>query len=118
MLAKLKSIWTWVLGLFTGATASGSIWTVLLANLGSKVLKVITDVELQKLAWNTAVSLHNDESLTTTAKAVKFNEIIFAYVKEHHLSNITTSAVNTLRELAVQAIAVKLENGEKLEEQA
>lgn len=113
MWSKLKSLWSWIKGLFV-KSASGSIWSVILGSITSKTVSILTDADLQKLAWNTAVALHKDDSLSTAQKAVAFNKAILAYVVEHHLT-VTNSAINLYRELAVQAIAVKEENGERVE---
>lgn len=112
----LASAWALVKSLFTKKTL-GVIFTILVNHGKSSAVTVITNADIQKFAYNTAIDLRNDESMSTLEKAKEFNIRVAKYIKELGLVS-TTSLVNTLRELAVQAIKVKAANNEVVAKEA
>lgn len=106
----LATAWAFLKSLFT-KKALGVIFRVLFSHVKSTAMSIITDAEVQKFAYNTAIELRNDDTLTTLDKTKEFNIRMAKYIKERGLVS-TTSLINTLRELAVQAIKVQAANNE------
>ena len=111
-----STAWAFVKSLFTKKTL-GVIFQVLFNHAKSSAVTVLTNADVQKFAYNTAIDLNNDESMTTLDKTKEFNIRVAKYIKELGLVS-TTSLVNTLRELAVQAIKVKAANNEVVAKEA
>lgn len=112
MLSKILSLFTWIKDAVVGSPIASAVWSIVFGTVKSKAVNILTDANLRNLAYDTAVELRKDNSLNGLAKAAKFNETIFAYVKQNNLGDISTSAVNLLRELVCQSLANKEESGE------
>lgn len=112
----LASAWALVKSLFTKKTL-GVIFRILLDHTKSSAMTILTNADIQKFAYNTAIDLRQDESMTTLEKAKEFNIRVAKYIKELGLVS-TTSLINTLRELAVQAIKVQATKNEIVAKEA
>lgn len=109
-MSYLLIAWTWLKGLFA-SKAAGTIFKIVFSNVTSNTVTLLSNADFQKFAYNTAVELHNDTSKTVLDKAKDFNIKMAQYILSKGMPS-STSLVNVLRELACQAINVKVENGE------
>ena len=111
-------MWTAIIAFFKSlfAKKAATIWAILIKNTTSLVMKKLTDKDLQQKAYELVKQLHLNKELTGLQKAAIFNKSLIAYCVKNK-TELKTYMVNTLREIALAALSVQLENGEITEEQ-
>lgn len=97
-----KLLYNWLLSLFT-SDKIGILVRKLLINTGNQIAKDIFNVEHQKKAYEFVKELNQRTDLTSKEKAMLFNKKMLSFLKASGIA-IAESALNCLRELAVNAV--------------
>ena len=97
----MKKLWNWICSFFTRENI-GIIWRVLFTQTKESVKNTIHDPAIQKAAFDLALSLLNKD-MTGEEKKDAFNAAMKKYLKGVG-AEIGTSTLNTIRELAVDAV--------------
>ena len=103
----MKKLWNWICSFFTRENI-GIIWRVLFTQTKESVKNTIHDPAIQQKAFDLALSLLKKD-LTGEQKKDMFNDAMKEYLKGIG-AEIGTSTLNTIRELALDA--VKKSSGE------
>lgn len=104
----MSGIIAWITSFFT-KDALGILFKMLFAKSAAPVVRDILDPKNQKIALEFVRELNNDKSLTTGEKAAIFNKMMLNWAKKEGLK-MCESAINLLRELAVNAVKAEMED--------
>ena len=103
----LNTIWSWICSLF-GKQKIGILTKLIFTTSTSVFVKDLLDKENQRKAYEFVVELNKRTDLSNLQKAEVFNKKMLEWsIKEG--KKITTSIINALRELAVNAVKSELE---------
>jgi hypothetical protein len=97
----MSGLWTWFKLLFTSKI--GSLIKILLLKSATTIASQILNKENQEKAYEFVKELNSRTDITNTEKAVLFNDQMSSWAKAMG-KTLTTSIINCLRELAVNAL--------------
>lgn len=97
-------LWNWICSIFT-ADKIGILVRKLLIRSTTIIAADILDVDNQKKAYEFVKELNNNKELSTAQKAEQFNKKMLEYALKEG-KKLSTSVINCLRELAVNAIKI------------
>lgn len=104
-------LWKCIVSVFT-ADKIGILIRILLTRTGIKLISDILNPENQRKAYDFVKELKRRDDLTSLQKAGEFNKKMLEWsLKEG--KNLGKSAINCLREMAVNAIKAELPNAVK-----
>jgi hypothetical protein len=102
----MAAIWAWVKGLFTTKQV-GVLLAIFAKKAAEPLIAQITNKENQRVAYEFVKSLHGRKDLTCKEKAEVFNLKMLDWAQRAG-KILADSAVNCLRELAVNALKAEL----------
>ena len=105
----MTAVWAWVKGLFT-AKKVGVLLAIFAQKAVAPVIAEIADPENQRKAYECVKELRLRADLTNKQKAALFNEQMLEWAKKAG-KIMADSAVNCLRELAVNALKAEMGGG-------
>lgn len=97
----MKTLWKWICSFFTKENL-GVIWRVLFNSAKTTALNIIHDAEVQRKAFDIAKSMLNSD-ISSEDKRQRFDSLMIEQLNKMG-KEVGSSTLNTIRELAVEAV--------------
>ena len=97
----MKTLWNWICSFFTKENI-GIIWRVLFNSVKTSAMNIIHDADVQRVAFDIAKSMFKSD-MSPEEKRKLFDSFMLEQLNRMG-KKVSTSTLNTIRELAVQAV--------------
>lgn len=107
----IKKLWDWICSFFTSENV-GIIWRTLFETAKEAASNIIHDADVQRKAFDIAKSMF-DSDISSEEKRQKFDSLMLEQLTKMG-KEVSTSTLNTIRELAVEAVKQNAEETAKI----